>query len=124
VNSESPWTDAAAFVAYLFGAARGDVAWREVSVARIFAFEIVVAVLFGDLPRVFLQVGFVLWHPHAAVIAQRFGHQRQLRLVIARHGNTGRMDLRVTRVRKCRAFFMRAPDRRDVRSLRVRAQEE
>ena len=56
-------------------------------------------------------VALGLRHPDAAIVAERFAHQRQLRLVIAADRDAGRVDLRKTRIGKQRAFAVRAPDR-------------
>ena len=50
-------------------------------------------------------------NPDAPVVAERFGHQGQLRLVGARDRDARRVDLRVARVAERRAALVRAPDR-------------
>src|SRR6185436_5329443 len=42
----------------------------------------------------------LLWNPDAAVVAQRLAHERELRLVVARHRNARGVDLRVAGVGK------------------------
>ena len=92
-------SDTVAGVAALLGGAAGDIARAEVTESRVAALEIEVAVFVGDVGR-FLLAGadsfgifFLLRNPDAAVVAERFAHEGQLRLVFAVDGNTGRMDL-------------------------------
>ena len=65
------------------------------------------------------RVALFLRHPDAPVVAQRFAHQRELRLMIAADRDAGRMNLRVTRVREACAFLVSAPGCGDVATLRV-----
>src|SRR5256886_16109661 len=58
-------------------------------------------------------------HPDAAVVPQGLAHQRELRLVMARHGNAGGVDLGETGVREGGAALVGAPDRGHVATLRV-----
>ncbi len=92
--------------------------------ARILPLEIVVAIRLRDLIWRLGAIFLPFRHPHPAVVAQRFAHQRELRLVLAAHRDAGRVDLRVTRIGERRAALVRAPDRRDVRSLGVGREEE
>jgi len=55
----------------------------------------------------------------AAVVPQGLAHQRELRLVLARHGNAGGVDLGETRVREGGAALVGAPDRVTLQTLRV-----
>ena len=48
INTEPAWADSPALVAGLFGRARRNVAGREVAVARVFALEEIIAIIFGD----------------------------------------------------------------------------
>ena len=49
-------------------------------------------------------------HPDAAVIAQRFAHQREFGLIIAGNRDAGRMNLRETGIGEGRAALIGAPD--------------
>ena len=111
--------DAAALVADVLGLTARDVARHEVAERGVDPLEVVVAVLLGDLARVLLAVGGVLRHPDAAVVAQRLRHERQLALVLAGHGDAGRVDLRVAGVAEVGALAVRAPRRGDVAAHRV-----
>ena len=117
VDRQPALADAAPFVGRLLGVARRDVARHEVAERRVLALEVVVALLFGNLLRRPL-VALRLRHPDAAVVAQAFAHQRQLRLVIAGDRDAGRVDLREARVGEQRAALVRAPRRGDVRVRR------
>src|SRR5262245_62189900 len=114
---------AAPLVADLFGGARRDVARRQIAVARVFAFEVIIALVFEDLDRA-APVAGLLRNPDAAVVAKRFGHQRQLRLIIAADRDAGRVYLRVAGVGEERALLERAIGRRHVAALRVGREEE
>ena len=92
---------ASALVATLLGGTAGHVARHEVTEGRVAALQVVVAVLFGDifaLQRAFLQllgIFQLLGNPDAAVVSQGLGHQRQLGLLVAVHGDAGRVNLHV-----------------------------
>ena len=118
VDAESRGPDAAALVADLLGGPRGDVPRREVPEARVHALEVVVALLFRDLARRTL-VALGPGHPDPPVVAERLGHERQLRLVLAGDRDAGRVDLGEAGVGEGRALLVRAPDRRRVAALGV-----
>ena len=101
-----------------FGVARGHVARHQVSKARISPLEVVIAIGFRNLIRAAF-VALLLRHPDAAVIAQRLAHQRQLRLILARDRDAGRVDLREAGIGKECSAFMRAPDGGNVGALGV-----
>ncbi len=109
---ESP--DAAALVAHRLGRTRRHVARHEVAEGRVAALEVVVALGIRNL-RGRTLVALVLRNPHAAVVAQALGHQRQLRLVVAAHRDARRVDLREAGVGEVRAALVRAPRGRHVR---------
>src|SRR5262245_52907864 len=69
VNAAPAGAGATPLVADLFGRARRDVARRQVAVARIFAFEVIIALVFGDLARPATVAGLPR-HPDAAVVAE------------------------------------------------------
>ncbi len=105
------------------GGTRRDVARREVAEGGVQAFEVVVAVLFGDLVG---GAGLVevLGHPDAAVVAQRLRHEGQLRLERIGCRDAGRVDLRVAGVGEQRALLVGPPRRRGVAVHGVRRQVE
>src|ERR1039458_3074777 len=70
-----------------------NIARDQIAEARVAAFEIVVALFFGNLVRR-PRIALLLRDPDATIVAQRFAHQRELRLIVARYRNAGRMDLR------------------------------
>ena len=119
INAASARADAAAFIANFLGRARGDVARRQIAEARIFAFQIIIAVGFGNLVRRFGAILLPFRNPDAAVIAQRFRHQGELGLMIAADRNAGGMDLRVAGIGEERAFFVGAIGGGDVATARV-----
>ncbi len=123
VDAEPGLADAAPGVARFLRGTRSDVARREVAEARVLALEVVIALFLGDVSRC-PRVTRLLRDPDAPVVAQRLAHQRQLRLVLAAHGDARRMDLRVARVRERRALLVRAPIRGRVAALRVRREVE
>src|SRR4029077_6551164 len=110
--------DAAPFVAHFLGVSRRDIAGHEIAETRIAVFQIVVAFAFGNITRSALVVLFFR-HPYAPVIAQRLGHQCQLRLMLASEWDARRMNLREARVAKKGSAPMRTPDRSTVGGLGV-----
>src|SRR5690606_34700548 len=84
--------DAAALVAHGLGGARGGVARDQVAEAGVATLEVVVALALADLVGA-ARVVLLLGHPHAAVVAQRLGHQGQLGLIVAADRDAGRVDL-------------------------------
>src|SRR5256886_11159805 len=56
--------------------------------------------------------------------AKRLAHQRELRLVVAGHRDTGGVDLREARVRERGAALVGAPDGGDIAALRVGRRSE
>ena len=83
----------------------------------------VVALGLGDLVRRSSLVR-VRRHPHAAVVAQRLRHQRELRLEVVGLRDAGRVDLRVARVGEVGALAVRPPCCGHVARHRVGRQEE
>ncbi len=75
VDAAAARADAAAVVARFLGRARGDVARRQVAVARVLALQVIVALALRDLARVALVAGLER-HPDAAIVAERFRHER------------------------------------------------
>ena len=119
IHGQPGFTHAAAFVADLLGVAGSHVARNQVAEAGVLALQVIIPLGFGDLggrpPVAFLQ-----GHPHPAVVAQGFAHERELGLVLPGDRDASRVDLRETRIRKQRAALMRAPDGGGVGALRVR----
>src|SRR6185312_9635480 len=68
VHAQAARTDAATFVAHVFGVARRDVARHQVAEARILALQVVVAVALSDAARRFADIFFALRNPDAAVV--------------------------------------------------------
>ena len=114
IHRQARLADAAPVVAHRFRVARCDVARHEVAEAGVLALEVIVALALRDLlgtPRVAGR----LRNPDAGVVAQRFAHQRELRLVLAADRDAGRMDLREARVCEEGAALVGPPRRGDVR---------
>ena len=109
IDAQAGFADAAAFVADHFGVAGGHVARHQIAEARIAPLQVIIALVFRNLIRRPF-VALLLRHPDAAVVAQRLAHQRQLRLILARDRNAGRVDLREAGIGEECAAFMRAPD--------------
>src|SRR5438093_143156 len=72
--------------------ARGDVARGEVAIGGVDALEVVVALALRDLVGG-AGVALLLRDPNAPVVAERLGHERELRLVFARARDAGGVDL-------------------------------
>ena len=122
--------DAALVVAGFLGGAGGDVAGGEVAEAGVFAFEVVVAVGFGDVAGLefaahdaggeFACPGC----PDASVVAQGFGHEGEFALLVAVDGDAGGVDLGEAGVGKAGAAFVAAVGGGDVAALGVGGEEE
>ena len=121
IDAEAGFANAAAFIANRFGVAGSNVARNKIAKAGIAAFEIVIALGFGDLIRRAFVACFER-NPDAAVVAQRFAHESELRLIIAGDGNAGGVNLREARIGEESAAFVGAPDGGNVRSFSVRGQ--
>ena len=121
---------AEACVAALLGGTRRHVARHEVAEGRIAALQIVVAILLGDVRRLLgaaadrLHVLDLLRYPDAAVVTQRFGHQRQFRLLRAVYGDAGGVDLREAGVGEAGALAVALEGGRTVRRHGVGREEE
>ena len=119
IDAPAAGSDAATFIADFLGTARSDVAGREIAEARVLPLEVVIALLLRNLIGA-AGVAGSFRHPDAAVVAQRFGHQRQLRLKIAALRDARGMNLRVAGIRKVSAAPIRAPDGGGIRCLCIR----
>ncbi len=124
VDAAAARAHAAAVVARLLRGPGRDVARGEVAERRVLPLEVVVAIVLGDLARRLVAVLLLLRHPDPAVVAERLGHERQLRLVVARLRDARRVDLRVAGVGEVGALLVRLPVRRDAAALRVRREVE
>jgi hypothetical protein len=113
--------DAAALVDHGLGVAAGDVARDEVAERRVLLLEVVVALVLGDVGR---RAGLVVvtGHPDAAVVAQRLGHEGQLRLELVARRDAGRVDLGVAGVGEQGALAVGPPGSGDVGGHRVGGQ--
>jgi hypothetical protein len=100
IHTATARADAASVIAGFLGRTGGNVTRGEVAEARVLALEVVIAIRFGDLRGHLAAIGLLLRHPHASVIAERLGHERELALIIAAHRDAGRMDLRVAGIRE------------------------
>ncbi len=118
IDAQAGRAHAAPSVADGLGVAAGHVARHKVAEARIAALQIVVALGLGNLIGRAL-VALLFGNPDAPIVAQRFAHQRQLRLIVAADGNAGGMNLCEARVGKERAALVRPPDGRGVRAFGV-----
>ncbi len=124
VNAESAGADTAALVAGFLRAARGNVARREVAVARVFALEEIIARVLRHFVRRLGAVFLALGHPHTAVVSQRLAHERELALVFTTHRNARRVDLRVAGIREERPALVGTEGAGDVAALGVRGKIE
>ena len=118
IDAAAAGAHAAAVVADLLGGPGGDVARGEVAEAGVLPLEVVVALGFGNLTRR-PRVALLLRHPDPAVVAQRLAHQGELGLVVARHRDAGRVDLREAGVGEGRAALVGAVGGGDVAALGV-----
>src|SRR5205823_2907304 len=113
IDAQPRFPYAAARVAYRFGRAGSNVARHQVAKARIACLQVIVALLFRNGCRIAF-VARLFGNPNAAVVAQRFGHQRQFGLIIASDRNARGVNLREARIREQRPAFVRTPDCRRI----------
>src|SRR5207248_3572181 len=99
--------------------ARRNIPRRKIAVTGIFSLEIIIALVFGDFVRRFAAIFLAFGHPDASIIAERFGHESQLRLMLATNGDAGRMNLRKARISKQGAFLKSAVSRSYVATTRI-----
>ena len=118
VNTVTCRSDAEPLVADILGIPRGHIAGDEISETGITLFEVVVPFIFGNIPRL-PGLPLAPGYPDAPVVAQRFTHEGELGLMLARGGNTRRMDLTEAGVGESCAFFVGSPGRRHVAPLGV-----
>ncbi len=115
VDSQTCGADAVAGIATLFGGTGGHIAGHQVAESGIAAFQIVVAILFGDVIGTLLAatdglgILLLLGHPDAAIVAEALTHQRQLGLVVAVDGDAGGVNLHIAGVGKSGAFLVAHP---------------
>src|ERR1051326_112552 len=114
VDSVPGCTDSQALIAHLLRPPGCDVAGDKIAEGRIEPLKVVVALRFRDVARV-ARIARLLGNPDPAVVPEALAHERELRLMLARDRNAGRMDLREAGVAEERAPLVRAPDRRRVR---------
>ena len=114
--------DASPVVAHRLDRARSHVAWHQVAVTRIPALEEIVPLGLRDVLGAAV-VACAEWHPDAPVVAQRLGHERELRLMCARGGQARGVELHEAGIGERRAAAVRPPDGRRVRGLGVGRQE-
>ena len=115
IDTVFQWADALASIDHALCRARRYVARSKVAEARIDPFQVVVAFVFWDVSGGPCFVGF-LGNPDSAVIAERLGHEGELRLEVVGLGYASRVDLCIGRVGEGRPATVRAPRSGDVAS--------
>src|SRR5207244_11708641 len=93
IHAEAAGADTAAVVALHLRGARGDVARGEVAERGIHAFEVIVALVLGNV-RGLARCALFSGPPAAPVVAQRLGHERELALETAGDRDARRVNLR------------------------------
>ena len=130
INRQTRSINAETGIATLFGCTRSHVARHQVAERRIATLQIEIAVFVGNVGRFFLagtyslSIFFLFRHPNAAIVAQRFRHQRQFRLEFAVYRNTCRVNLCKTRICEIGTFAIHLHGSRTVRSHSVGRKEE
>ena len=129
-NAETGGGNAVTGIAEFLGGAGGDVARGEVAEAGIFALEVVVALVLGDVVRVeftgadFGGGGGIFGCPDASVVAEGLGHEGELGLILAVNGDAGGVNLSKAGVGKPGTAFVGAVSGGDVAALGVGGKEE
>ncbi len=121
IDATAGFAHAKTFVAGHFRGSRGDIARGQITITGIAALEVIVAFGFRNLSgRTF--VALLLGNPHAAVVAERFGHQREFFLVLAMHRNAGRVDLRIAGIGEASTAAIGPPSGSHIAAGGVRGQ--
>ena len=123
IDTEPTLAYTTTFVAHLLGPARSDVSRSEIPETGILPLQVVITLALRDLRRRSL-VAFLLRHPHAPVVSERLAHQRELRLMLATHGNARRMNLGEARIGERSASLVCPPDGSRIRAFCVRREIE
>ena len=122
--------DSPSVVTGLLGRPAGNVPRGQVAETGVLALKVVVTLRFRNIGRLQLAApnprrGFaVLRNPDPAVVAERLGHEGQLRLVLPFLRDAGRVDLRVTGIGEAGPAPVGPPGRGDVASGGVGGKEE
>src|SRR5436190_18366921 len=103
-------TDTETGVATLFRGAACNVPWNKVTKRRITSLEVIISFFFRYLSWL-TGISCFFRHPDPAVISQRFRHQCQLRLMIARNRDASRVDLCITWISEESTFPVCFPGR-------------
>ena len=114
IHAQAAGADATSVIALLLGGTAGNIAGCQIPEARVFPFQIIVTVLFRNAGGGLATVLLPLRHPAPAVIAQTFGHQGELALIVATNRNAGRMNLGIARIGKPRPALVGTPGGGDV----------
>ncbi len=129
-DAESGGGHAVSGIAEFLGGAGGDVAGCEITEAGVFAFEVVVAFVLGDVVGVefpgadFGGGGGIFGRPDASVVAEGLGHEGELGLILAVDGDAGWVDLGEAGVGETGAAFVGAVGGGDVAALGVGGKKE
>jgi len=117
-------------IATFLGSSGGHVPGHQVAESGVTAFQVVVPVVLRKLSRFELtssdgfSVFFFLGYPDTTVVTQRLRHQCQFRLVFAVYGDTGGMNLSISRVGEVGTFLVNLDGGGSVGTHGVGRQEE
>ncbi len=110
-------------VALFLGVSGRHVPGNQIAETRVFAFQVIVPLGFGDGFRGTLVAGFCR-HPHPAVVSQAFAHQRQFGLIASVNRDAGRVNLGEAGIGKIRPLFIGPQNRRHIRRHGIGGQAE
>src|SRR3989304_7554715 len=110
VDAVGQGSDTTAFVDDLLGRPGRHIAGHQVAERRVATLEEVVTLVDRDFGRS-STVAYLFGHPNPSVVAQRLGHQCELRLEFVTLRDAGGVDLRETRVGGQRPLSIRPPGR-------------
>ena len=125
INSFTCFVYSIACIATLFSSTWSHVTRHEVTESRVTAFQVVIAVFFGNFSRFFAFFAYrycifhFLRYPNTSVVTQRFRHQSQFRLIVAWTRDTSRVNLSEARVSKVSTFLVDFPSCGSVRAHRI-----
>ena len=119
INAAPAGANTAAFVANFLRRARGNIARSKIAVTRIFSLEIIIAICLRDFAGHLVAIFLAFRNPHASVVPQRLGHERELGLMFATNRDAGGMNLRKGWIGKKRAPFVSAVRGRNIAAARI-----
>ena len=118
VNCSSGWTNPHSIITNELGISGGHITRHEVSKSRIFLFQVIISILFGNVVGMAIVIA-VFRYPNTSIVTETLAHQRKLGLIVPGYWNAGRVNLHIAGIRKTGTPLVTSPSRRHVRILSI-----